>query len=84
MIQMFDFTLTAKNNQARTETFTTPHGTLQTPFFAPVGTPDKFRIKIWDKANNDVVIYDNQFEAADDADPMTALGGGSIIVHKAK
>jgi len=35
---MFEFTLTARNNRARTGTFTTPHGTLQTPVFAPVGT----------------------------------------------
>lgn len=35
---MFDFTITAKNNSARAGTFTTPHGDLQTPVFAPVGT----------------------------------------------
>jgi len=35
---MFEFTLTAYNNRARTGTFTTPHGALQTPVFAPVGT----------------------------------------------
>ena len=35
---MFEFTLTAKNNRARAGTFTTPHGTVQTPVFAPVGT----------------------------------------------
>ena len=35
---MFEFTVVAKNNRARTGTFTTPHGTLQTPVFAPVGT----------------------------------------------
>ena len=39
-------------------------------------TPDKFRIKIWDKSTG-VVVYDNQLGAADDADPVTALGGGS-------
>ena len=46
-------------------------------------TPDMFRIKIWDKAT-EMVIYDNQLEAAEDADPVTALGGGSIVVHKEK
>ena len=35
---MFDFTITARNGRARTGTFSTPHGTLQTPVFAPVGT----------------------------------------------
>jgi len=35
---MFQFKITAKNNRARTGIFTTPHGDLQTPVFAPVGT----------------------------------------------
>jgi queuine tRNA-ribosyltransferase len=35
---MFSFTITAKNNRARTGIFTTPHGDLITPVFAPVGT----------------------------------------------
>ena len=35
---MFEFTITAKNNRARTGIFTTPHGELITPVFAPVGT----------------------------------------------
>src|SRR3970040_320943 len=35
---MFEFTITAKNNRARAGVFTTPHGNLLTPVFAPVGT----------------------------------------------
>jgi queuine tRNA-ribosyltransferase len=35
---MFDFKITAKNARARAGVFTTPHGSLQTPVFAPVGT----------------------------------------------
>jgi len=35
---MFSFTITAINNRARAGIFTTPHGDLQTPVFAPVGT----------------------------------------------
>ena len=35
---MFDFQIIARDNRARTATFTTPHGTLLTPVFAPVGT----------------------------------------------
>src|SRR5215510_4469486 len=35
---MFDFQITAKNNRARAGVFTTPHGSLSTPVFAPVGT----------------------------------------------
>jgi len=50
----------------------------------PKGGDDTFRIKIWDKNNMDVVVYDNQMGEADDADATTTLGGGSIVVHKAK
>ncbi|MBN2115297.1 MAG: tRNA guanosine(34) transglycosylase Tgt [Anaerolineales bacterium] len=35
---MFEFQLHAKNNRARMGVFTTPHGDLLTPVFAPVGT----------------------------------------------
>jgi len=35
---MFHFSTTAKNNRARAGIFTTPHGDLITPVFAPVGT----------------------------------------------
>jgi len=30
----------------------------------------------------DAVVYDNQIGAADEVDPMTLLGGGSIVIHK--
>jgi hypothetical protein len=46
------------------------------------GGLDKFRIKIWDKNNGDAVVYDNQLGESDTADPVTALGGGSIVIHK--
>jgi hypothetical protein len=42
---------------------------------------DKFRIKIWDAATG-AVIYDNQLGVAEDNDPTTVIGGGSIIIHK--
>lgn len=35
---MFRFKITSKSNRARTGIFTTPHGDLVTPVFAPVGT----------------------------------------------
>ncbi|MEW6403342.1 MAG: tRNA guanosine(34) transglycosylase Tgt [Chloroflexota bacterium] len=35
---MFQFTIKARNNRARTGVFSTPHGELLTPVFAPVGT----------------------------------------------
>ncbi len=47
------------------------------------GSPDKFRIKIWNKATGEV-IYDNQPGAPDMADPTTVIQGGSIVIHKAK
>jgi hypothetical protein len=45
------------------------------------GGLDKFRIKIWNKADN-TIVYDNQLGASDTADPVTVLGGGSIVIHK--
>ncbi len=35
---MFEFTLLAQNDNARAGVFTTPHGDIPTPIFAPVGT----------------------------------------------
>jgi queuine tRNA-ribosyltransferase len=35
---MFEFQVTSQNNRARTGIFSTPHGDLITPVFAPVGT----------------------------------------------
>lgn len=35
---MFSFQITSKNNRARTGIFSTPHGEIITPVFAPVGT----------------------------------------------
>ena len=45
------------------------------------GGTDKFRIKIWNKNNNNAVVYDTQMGAADSADLTTALGGGNIVIH---
>lgn len=47
------------------------------------GTPDLFRIKIWNKAS-DTIVYDNQLGASDTAGLSTALTSGSIVIHKAK
>ena len=46
------------------------------------GEDDTFRIKIWDKDNDDAVVYDNQMDGDDDDSPTTTLGGGQIVVHK--
>ncbi len=43
------------------------------------GGTDKFRIKIWNKASG-AVVYDNQVNADDAADPTTVIGGGSIQI----
>jgi hypothetical protein len=45
------------------------------------GGVDKFRIKIWDKNNGNAIVYDNQLNAPDSADPSTVLGGGSIVIQ---
>jgi hypothetical protein len=46
------------------------------------GGVDKFRIKIWDKNNNDVIVYDNKLGSSDNSNDSTELGGGSIVIHK--
>jgi hypothetical protein len=46
------------------------------------GGVDKFRIKIWDKASSDAIVYDNQLGDSDNGDPVTAIGEGSIVIHK--
>lgn len=45
------------------------------------GGVDRFRIKIWDEAAG-TVVYDNQLGDSDTADPTTAIGRGSIVIHK--
>ena len=48
------------------------------------GSNDNIRVKIWDKDNGNMMVYDNQIGDSDDATPTMALGGGSIVVHKKK
>jgi len=43
------------------------------------GGADRFRLKIWAAGG---VVYDNEPGSDDNGDPATALGGGSIIIHK--
>jgi predicted GH43/DUF377 family glycosyl hydrolase len=47
------------------------------------GDVDRYRIKIWDKAT-DEVTYDNQLGDEANADATTEIQGGNIIIHKAK
>ena len=47
------------------------------------GGTDRFRIRIWERSTG-AAVYDNQMDAGDTADPTTALGGGSIIIHTTK
>jgi PKD repeat protein len=42
---------------------------------------DAFRIKIWDKDDNDTIIYDNRMGEDDATDVTTELSGGSIVLH---
>src|SRR6185503_12799960 len=49
------------------------------------GTPDRFRIKIWEN-DSGIVVYDNQ-STADNADLTragTLVPGGNIVIHKEK
>ncbi|PHN02711.1 LamG-like jellyroll fold domain-containing protein [Flavilitoribacter nigricans] len=49
----------------------------------PIG-PDKFRIKIWDKANGDAVVYDNKVGADDDGYDTQVIDAGKIKIHERK
>ena len=40
---------------------------------------DKFRIKIWDRDKDDVVVYDNELGAGDGDDPTTLRVRGGLI-----
>lgn len=44
------------------------------------GGQDKFRIRIWSDGGG--LVYDNQINDTDSADPTTVLGGGNIVIHK--
>ena len=48
----------------------------------PSTSVDHFRIKIWDKDNGDLVVYDNQMGEDDNSDAGTEIGGGNIVIHK--
>ena len=43
---------------------------------------DLFRIKIWDRNDADRIVYDNEIGKDENGDPTTAIGGGSIVIHK--
>jgi hypothetical protein len=43
---------------------------------------DRFRIKIWDKENNNAILYDNKSGASDNSDSATNLESGSIVIHQ--
>ena len=47
----------------------------------PSTNVDLFRIKIWDKDNGDIVVYDNELGSDEDGVPTTEIGGGSIMIH---
>ena len=45
------------------------------------GGTDRLRIKLWNVDTGEIV-YDNQMGELEDSQSATALGGGSIVVHK--
>lgn len=54
---------------------------------ATSGSPDLIRIKIWDKAKGNAVVYDSQLGRAcpgdyDHYDPCTPVVGGDVKIHK--
>ena len=46
---------------------------------------DLFRMRIWDKDADDILVYDNKVGETDEyADPTTAISGGNIKIHDGK
>jgi hypothetical protein len=73
--------------QAGIPAITSPYNTLTftligSPFITSSTDVDRFRIKIWDKDNDDAVVYDNQMVDADDSDASTEVERGNIVIHK--
>ena len=57
------------------------YGFLLTANDGRTTTADTVRLKIWDKAANNAVIYDSQPGAPDNADPTTVLRGSVIVFN---
>ncbi len=47
----------------------------------PSQDADGFRIKIWDRAAMDEIVYDNRPGEPDDSDSLTEIGAGSIVIR---
>lgn len=46
---------------------------------------DKIRVQIWDKNNNNAIVYDTNLTDTDmDADPSTAIRRGAVVIHTKK
>ncbi|MDP2884490.1 MAG: T9SS type A sorting domain-containing protein [Ignavibacteria bacterium] len=45
---------------------------------------DKLRLRIWDKNNDNALVYDSEIGASETAPPTLVLGGGSITIHKSE
>ena len=75
--------LVVAGSQAKFKGVGTINGTGNYGFMltAKDGSPDTFRIKIWDRDNGDAVVYDNKMGDSDGSYDGTNLGGGSIVVH---
>ena len=48
----------------------------------PSADVDLCQIKIWDKDNNEAVVYDNHIDNSEDSESATAIGCGNIDIHK--
>jgi hypothetical protein len=47
------------------------------------GGIEKFKMKIWDIDNNDLIVFDNNLGMPDGQNPRTVLSGGQMTIHKA-
>jgi hypothetical protein len=79
----YDWLVVQGSNKASYKGVGTVNGAAGYAFLLSVvdgDADDKFRIKIWNKATN-VLVYDNQLGATDDATASQSIANGSIVIH---
>jgi len=54
---------------------------IDSDYNGPSQQPDYLRIQVWDKANNNKIVFDNQPGAPITAAPVKPTMGGTLTIH---
>jgi hypothetical protein len=79
----YDWLVVQGSNKATYKGVGTVNGASGYAFLLSVvdgGADDRFRMKIWNKTTN-VLVYDNQLGAGDDATASQPIANGNIVIH---